>query len=292
MNGQGYAYDAFGNILENGVTGYNPFRYNGEYCDEETGMIYLRARYYDSSIGRFITEDPAKDGLNWYAFCGNNPVMFVDPSGTIKEEDIKYGEDTKVYISLLILGEAWEVFPEYRTAIDELANEVRWIGNEWGADVIEDRIYWGLKSGAMKSLSTVEQVISAAYVDQALVMNSARNNADSLTLELYGQEGNGTDLANAFKHIYWSAEASSIMGTTFTRLFTNAHEFGWYKENLNDPEAMKMDLHNNQRGRILSQQYPRGRLAEAAAHDIAVGNAAVIVNGRSVLSTPEWRVGW
>ena len=74
MNGQGYAYDAFGNILENGVTGYNPFRYNGEYCDEETGMIYLRARYYDSSIGRFITEDPAKDGLNWYAFCGNNPV--------------------------------------------------------------------------------------------------------------------------------------------------------------------------------------------------------------------------
>ena len=75
MNGQGYAYDAFGNILENGVTGYNPFRYNGEYCDEETGMIYLRARYYNSSIGRFITEDPAKDGLNWYAFCGNNPVI-------------------------------------------------------------------------------------------------------------------------------------------------------------------------------------------------------------------------
>ena len=40
MNGQGYAYDAFGNILENGVTVSNPFRYNGEYCDEETGMIY------------------------------------------------------------------------------------------------------------------------------------------------------------------------------------------------------------------------------------------------------------
>ena len=44
-------------------------------------QAYLRARYYDSSIGRFITEDPAKDGLNWYVFCRNNPVMFVDRNG-------------------------------------------------------------------------------------------------------------------------------------------------------------------------------------------------------------------
>ena len=44
-------------------------------------MIYLRARYYDSENGRFISEDPAKDGYNWYSYCGGNPVMFVDPSG-------------------------------------------------------------------------------------------------------------------------------------------------------------------------------------------------------------------
>ncbi len=44
-------------------------------------MTYLRARYYDSNIKRFITEDPIKDGLNWYAYAGNNPVMYVDPSG-------------------------------------------------------------------------------------------------------------------------------------------------------------------------------------------------------------------
>ena len=53
-------------------------------------QAYLRARYYDSSIGRFITEDPAKDGLNWYAFCSNNPVTFVDSSGlyfTVAEKD-------------------------------------------------------------------------------------------------------------------------------------------------------------------------------------------------------------
>ena len=42
----------------------NPFRYSGEYFDEETGFYYLRARYYDPTIGRFLTEDPAEDGTN------------------------------------------------------------------------------------------------------------------------------------------------------------------------------------------------------------------------------------
>ena len=105
MNGQGYAYDAFGNILENGVTVSNPFRYNGEYYDEETGMIYLRARSYDSSIGRFISEDthwnpsnmiygdnPSENPVpniaaimqsgNLYVYCMNDPVNSWDPSGT------------------------------------------------------------------------------------------------------------------------------------------------------------------------------------------------------------------
>ena len=51
-------------------------------------MIYLRGRYYDPELRRFITEDPAKDGLNWYAYCGNNPVMRVDPTGFSYDEVI------------------------------------------------------------------------------------------------------------------------------------------------------------------------------------------------------------
>jgi len=76
-----YKYDAFGNQAAPIQNDTNPFRYAGEYTDSETGMIYLRARYYDPSLGRFISEDPIKDGLNWYAYCGGNPVMFIDPSG-------------------------------------------------------------------------------------------------------------------------------------------------------------------------------------------------------------------
>ena len=72
-------YDAFGNIAYGDTP--NPFGYSGEYHDSETGLIYLRNRYYDSSTGRFITEDPAKDGVNWYSYCGGDPVNAVDPWG-------------------------------------------------------------------------------------------------------------------------------------------------------------------------------------------------------------------
>ena len=67
----------------------NPFRYRGYYYDEETGLYYLKSRYYDPEVGRFITIDDISyidpdtiNGLNLYAYCGNNPVMNVDPNGT------------------------------------------------------------------------------------------------------------------------------------------------------------------------------------------------------------------
>ncbi len=69
----------------------NPFRYCGEYFDVESGSYYLRARYYDPSIGRFTQEDTAKHGYNWYAYCNNNPIRFVDPTGFVPvcaDEDI------------------------------------------------------------------------------------------------------------------------------------------------------------------------------------------------------------
>lgn len=81
-----YDYTAFGNQLEATDT-TNPFRYCGEYYDEESGLTYLRNRYYNSNTGRFITEDPAKDELNWYVYGNNNPVMFIDPLGLNDEKE-------------------------------------------------------------------------------------------------------------------------------------------------------------------------------------------------------------
>ncbi len=54
-----------------------------KYYDQETKTLYLRARNYNAVTGRFLTEDPAGDGANWYAYCANEPVGFVDPSGPL-----------------------------------------------------------------------------------------------------------------------------------------------------------------------------------------------------------------
>ena len=79
-----YTYDAWGEIQtknESSSFENNPLRYYGQYYDCESNMTYLRARYYDSSIRRFITEDPAKDGSNWYVYAYNNPIIFIDKTG-------------------------------------------------------------------------------------------------------------------------------------------------------------------------------------------------------------------
>ena len=77
-----YDYDPFGNALhDEDSADENPYRFCGEYYDAESGYVYLRARYYDSSVGRFISEDPALDGYNWYVYCGGNPIGRWDPSG-------------------------------------------------------------------------------------------------------------------------------------------------------------------------------------------------------------------
>ena len=77
-----YRYDAFGNGLESLEQAPNRIRYTGQQFDELTGQYYLRARYYDPMFGRFMQEDVYEgDGLNLYAYCGNNPVVYYDPSG-------------------------------------------------------------------------------------------------------------------------------------------------------------------------------------------------------------------
>ena len=77
-----YQYDAFGIPLETTEQLNNRIRYTGQQYDELTEQYYLRARYYNPVAGRFMQEDVYQgDGLNLYAYCGNNPVMYDDPSG-------------------------------------------------------------------------------------------------------------------------------------------------------------------------------------------------------------------
>ncbi|OOM06314.1 RHS repeat-associated core domain-containing protein [Clostridium saccharobutylicum] len=92
-----YWYDAFGNVLEVQEEVHNRITYTGQQFDGVTGQYYLRARFYNPVIGRFTQEDTYRgDGLNLYAYCGNNPVTYYDPSGFVcrtKYNAYKEGRD-------------------------------------------------------------------------------------------------------------------------------------------------------------------------------------------------------
>ena len=77
-----YGYDAFGVLQNSREELPNRILYTGQQYDQTSGQYYLRARFYNPVIGRFVQEDEYRgDGLNLYAYCKNNPVVYYDPSG-------------------------------------------------------------------------------------------------------------------------------------------------------------------------------------------------------------------
>jgi len=90
-----YTYDVFGQPTIRDVNGTeitsstvgNPYAFTGRRYDPEAGLYYYRARYYDYATARFLQPDPSgyTDGLNLYAYVGNSPLMWGDPSGLCKE---------------------------------------------------------------------------------------------------------------------------------------------------------------------------------------------------------------
>jgi RHS repeat-associated protein len=78
-----YEYSVFGQVASSDANNPNPFMFTGREFDKETGLYFYRARYYNPTVGRFLQTDPVGQGMNWYAYCGNNSANCVDPSGMI-----------------------------------------------------------------------------------------------------------------------------------------------------------------------------------------------------------------
>lgn len=150
-----YYYDAFGNILNKSGSENNPFRYSGYRYDEATGLYYLNARYYDSTIARFLSEDTYTGdpydalSLNLYTYCANNPIIYVDPTGHT------YYNDDYVNRALLNAGyqpDPYEPCDNYQTAL--------------GLGLISENQYNIYASASIDSYNA--QAIDS-YVDQALI---------------------------------------------------------------------------------------------------------------------------
>lgn len=91
-SGSGYTYatcrlyDAWGGIRSGSGTGSPSGRHCanlGHVQDDESGFVYMRARFYEPGAGRFVNEDPGLNGRNWFTYCDNDPVNLTDASGKI-----------------------------------------------------------------------------------------------------------------------------------------------------------------------------------------------------------------
>ena len=111
-----YAYDPFGKVIAASGAAPNPFQYVGELgvMKEGNGLCYMRDRYYDANLGRFLGPDPLRpSGLNGYAYAAGNPVSLLDPQGLDSQDSSGWS---------VVLAETYYVAKQYGYDV-----AVRWL---------------------------------------------------------------------------------------------------------------------------------------------------------------------
>lgn len=164
-----YEYDAFGNTIRCEEQVHNRFRYTGEQYDPLTGQYYLRARYYNPVSARFTQEDTYYgDGLNLYAYCKNNPVVYYDPSGYKDKRQTPCKEETSVGES----GAGESGTSSTTAGFDD------WLGK--GAT--DNKVYFGMKDGTAQYTGITKQTKNARLNQH----NNAGKGFDDLDIQYEG----------------------------------------------------------------------------------------------------------
>lgn len=126
-----YDYDVFGNMTLTIEVYAQSIRYAGEFYDTETGLYYLRARYYDPYVGRFITEDTYRGesedplSLNLYTYVLNNPLIYWDPTGHWEQGDKDLNVEAQAKIIALTSAYYNATSKQEKAAISAQAKAIR-----------------------------------------------------------------------------------------------------------------------------------------------------------------------
>jgi len=156
------------------------------------GLYYYNARWYDPELGRFITEDPAKDGLNWYTYVRNNPLKYTDPTGMWVQalpQLVDLGKallySTAVTSAVVLLNEVWDDVKDtldYAFNMDGEAEEPKSEGEEQSEPAPEETKE---NEGSKRHTPDQEAVIEIA---QEGVENGGVSEEDAETLVEWGKE--------------------------------------------------------------------------------------------------------
>ena len=148
-------YDVYGAVRGNGGTANTKQGFVGSLghlSEPETGLIYMAARYMDPQTGRFVSQDPSKNGNNWFAYCDNNPVNEVDRTG-------KAG------------GPAWTPPPALGWGgllwvLTQALAQTGWLGQPWSR-LLQD-VDWALAGGRVAA-SEITLALEAATIGSCLL---------------------------------------------------------------------------------------------------------------------------
>ncbi len=160
------------------------------HSEDETGLVYMRARYYEPATGRFISEDPAQDGVNWYLYADGNPVNKVDADGKEPIENfvLAIAGIMMCIIGLTILGIAYfHDYDEMQKALQHFdALRARQADPEvvWDAwiefhrlrEKYEKNMRWGSRitvGGLLVTLLGYALILHAAEIDTELAFRGS-----------------------------------------------------------------------------------------------------------------------
>ena len=137
-----YNYDAYGTNYTGSFSGKNKIGYNSKHYDTGTGWYNYGYRDYNPKLARFTTKDPIRDGSNWFAYCGGDPVNFVDLLG-LEARDKKKTVNVKMKFSKSkkTLAVTIEKDGKKRTVRIKLTNNVR-TAKERGEPVYYNGYYY------------------------------------------------------------------------------------------------------------------------------------------------------
>ena len=245
-----YDYDIWGNSTLTIETAANAIRYAGEFMDSETGMYYLRARYYDPYTGRFVSEDSywGEDenplSLNLYTYCSNDPVNFTDPSGHLQKGDENLNMEAQAQIVDLTNKYFSATTQKDKDKIHELAQAIRNnptnVATEADAksnEKVNEDFYGGFNQSTVatgsinasqwSSISGSFGVAGALNFDSNLNMNSIRVQTDyHATINNKGNIGTITSSGKSNVTIDNSGNIGSFISTSSgTNVINNSGVF-------------------------------------------------------------------